>query len=77
MAESIDTNTQLHELWDETKNGAPGQVLLRSFRSAWWRCPKGHAFQRSPRAMLSDASCPDCQRGPSQRSFAKARPGLV
>ena len=77
MAESIDTNTQLHELWDETKNGAPGQVLLRSFRSAWWRCAKGHAFQRSPRAMLSDASCPDCQRGPSRTSFAKARPGLV
>lgn len=77
MAESIDTNTLLHKLWDESKNGAPEQVLLRSFRAAWWRCANGHAFQRSPRAMLSDSACVECSRGPSQTSIAKARPSIV
>jgi len=78
LAESIADSAQLSALWDEQKNGAPAAaVLQRSFRAAWWRCPHGHAFQRSPRAMLSDSACPDCRRGPSTNSIAKVRPNLV
>jgi Hypothetical methyltransferase/Probable Zinc-ribbon domain/SNF2-related domain/Helicase conserved C-terminal domain len=76
-AESITDNPQLSKLWDPNKNGAATSVLVRSFRAAWWLCENGHSFQRSPRGMLSDASCPNCQRGPSMNSVAKARPSVV
>ncbi len=77
MAESIAESPLLSKLWDDKKNGAATAVLVRSFRPAWWRCENGHAFQRSPRSMLSDSACPDCRRGPTANSIAKARPSLV
>lgn len=77
VAESIAIHPVLSKLWDDKKNGAATSVLVRSFRLAWWRCDNGHSFQRSPRSMLSDSSCPDCRRGPSVNSIAKARPSLV
>ncbi len=77
MAESIAVHPKLSKLWDDKKNGAAGTVPVRSFRAAWWRCEHGHSFQRSPRSMLSDSSCPDCRRGPTANSIAKARPSLV
>ncbi len=77
MAETIAAHPVLGRLWDAEKNGAADAVQLRSFRSAWWRCAHGHAFQRSPRLMLSDPACPECRRGPIVTSLAKARPTLV
>jgi superfamily II DNA or RNA helicase len=77
VAESIAVHPLLSKLWDDTKNGAAASVLVRSFRAAWWRCENGHSFQRSPRSMLSDSACPDCRRGPSASSIAKARPSLI
>jgi len=77
VAESIADSPLLSKLWDDRKNGAAASVLMRSFRSAWWRCENGHSFQRSPRSMLSDSVCPDCRRGPSTNSIAKARPSIV
>jgi superfamily II DNA or RNA helicase len=77
VAESIVDSPLLSKLWDEKRNGAAASVLARSFRAAWWRCDNGHSFQRSPRSMLSDSSCPSCRRGPITNSIAKAQPGLV
>jgi superfamily II DNA or RNA helicase len=77
VAESIADSSLLSKLWDDKKNGTAASVLVRSFRPAWWRCDNGHSFQRSPRSMLSDSSCPSCRRGPTTSSIAKARPGLV
>lgn len=77
MAESIDTNEQLSKLWDASKNGEPTKVLAHSYRQMWWRCPKGHAFQRAPRAMLSNSDCPECSAGPLAKSIADVRPSLV
>lgn len=77
MAESIADSALLSKLWDVEKNGVAASVLVRSFRPAWWRCENGHSFQRSPRSMLNDSSCPNCRRGPSANSIAKARPSLV
>lgn len=77
MAESIADSALLNKLWDDKKNGAASSVPQRSFRPAWWRCENGHSFQRSPRSMLSDSACPDCRRGPSTNSIAKARPSIV
>ena len=77
MAESIAVHPLLSQLWDETKNGPAASVLARSFRPAWWRCENGHSYQRSPRSMLSDSTCPDCRRGPTANSIAKARPSVA
>jgi hypothetical protein len=77
VADSIADSPQLSKLWDHEKNGVATSVLVRSFRPAWWRCESGHSFQRSPRSMLSDPSCPDCRRGPTTNSIAKAQPSLV
>jgi superfamily II DNA or RNA helicase len=77
VAESIDVHPLLSRLWDDTKNGAATSVPARSFRPAWWRCESGHSFQRSPRSMLSDSSCPSCRSGPGTTSIAKKHPGIV
>lgn len=77
VAESIADSAVLNKLWDDKKNGAAASVLQRSFRPAWWRCENGHSFQRSPRSMLSDSACPDCRKGPTTNSIAKARPSIV
>ena len=76
MADFIAGDPLLGKLWDTKKNGPSDAVQTRSFRPAWWLCENGHAFQRSPRSMLSDSACPSCRR-PSTSSLAKARPGLV
>lgn len=83
MAESIASHAQLNKLWDAEKNAAASpsttsaSVLVRSYRPAWWRCEKGHSYQRSPRSMLSDAACPECQRSPTTNTIAKVRPSLI
>jgi superfamily II DNA or RNA helicase len=77
VAESIADSLVLRKLWDEGKNGVASATLLRSFRTAWWRCENGHSFQRSPRAMLSDANCPSCRRGPNTNSIVRKRPSIA
>lgn len=83
MAESIASHAQLSKLWDAEKNATAspsataGAILVRSYRAAWWRCGKGHSYQRSPRSMLSDASCPDCKHRPTANTIAKVRPSLI
>ncbi len=77
MAESIALHPLLSKLWDASKNGAVAAVPVRSFRPAWWLCANGHSFQRSPRSMLNDSACPQCRRGSTTTSIAKARPSVV
>lgn len=77
MAESIDSHAVLSKFWDSEKNGPATSTPQRSFRAAWWRCANGHSFQRSPRSMLGDSSCPRCSRGPVIASVAKVQPSLV
>lgn len=75
MTDSIDRHPVLSKLWDSDKNGASGST--QSYRTAWWRCAEGHAFQRSPRAMLGDPACPQCKLGPKKTSFAETRRELA
>ena len=82
MAETIAAHPVLSKLWDDTKNEETGNeraavLLAHSYRQAWWRCENGHSFQRAPRKMLGDSACPDCRRGPTVNSIAKARPSIV
>ncbi len=54
---------QLAAQWHPTKNGllTPENVLARSARKVWWRCPKGHEWQTTvaKRYQRGDG-CPFC-----------------
>lgn len=79
MAESVAEDPKLAPLWDVGQNAqVASKVDARSFRPAVWRCANGHTFQRSPRAMQNDQSCPTCSRGVNTHTnLAKLRPGLT
>ena len=49
-------------LWNTEKNGAlsPTTIDATHTGNTWWRCPKGHDYQRSPLLMIRDSSCPVC-----------------
>ena len=76
MANSIADVAALAQLWDAEKNPQPpAQVLAKSYRTAWWKCPAGHSFERKPRMMSKDPSCPHCALG--GESLADTHPRLV
>jgi hypothetical protein len=76
MADTVADTPKLRELWDAEKNSAAAnEVPARNFRSAWWKCSRGHSFQRAPRLMLRDATCPTC--GVASTSFATEHPRLA
>ena len=54
------------QLWHSEKNAglSPEQIAFDHVTKAWWRCERGHEFQRSVRAMSSgDGRCPQCYGG--------------
>ena len=68
-SKGANTHTSLAKLkpglasqWDAEKNpGISFATLDATHASAvWWRCPKGHSFQRPPVRMLADDTCPTC-----------------
>ena len=79
MAESVADDPKLAALWDVGQNPQPAsKVEARSFRPAVWRCANGHTFQRSPRSMQNDPSCPTCSKGANTHTnLGKLRPGLA
>ena len=49
MAETVADIPALAALWDPEMNEEPAaDVLARSYRTAWWKCPSGHSFERKP-----------------------------
>lgn len=79
MADTVAGDVKLAALWDAPQNTEPAsKVQAHSYRPAAWRCVNGHAFQRSPRAMQKDASCPICSKGANTHTgLARLRPGLA
>lgn len=76
MADSVADIPGLAELWHTDKNGqSAAEVLAKSYRTAWWKCRSGHSFERKPRMMSKDPSCPHCALGGS--SLADTHPHLV
>lgn len=63
--------------WDAEKNvGIAFAMLDATHASAvWWRCPKGHGFQRPPVRMLADDACPTCALATS--SLAALAPNVA
>jgi len=79
MSESVADDPKLAPLWDVGQNPQQARnVEARSFRPAVWRCANGHTFQRSPRSMQNDASCPTCSKGANTHTnLGKLRPALA
>jgi hypothetical protein len=78
MSQTIAEHPALGPLWDTTKNpDAASTVLVTSYKPAWWSCPRGHAFQRAPRALLRDPGCPQCKVAGASTSLADKRPTLA
>ncbi len=78
MAQTVAAHADLGPLWDVVKNSeAASAVLSTSYKAAWWSCPRGHSFQRSPRALLRDAACPQCKVTRASASIADKRPTLA
>ncbi|MBV8758740.1 MAG: DEAD/DEAH box helicase family protein, partial [Deltaproteobacteria bacterium] len=47
-------------------------------RPAFWLCPKGHSFTRTPRQLQRNPSCPDCNKdSPTKTSLLALKPGLA
>jgi hypothetical protein len=78
MAETVADNPTLAALWDASRNAStPTAVPARSHHPVWWKCAKGHSFQRAPRMMSTPPTCPQCRVGSSSTSIAQVAPGLV
>ena len=78
MSETVADAPKLIVLWDASKNPHPAdQTSIFSYSPAYWQCPNGHAFQRTPRAMQRDSRCPACKEVPAHANLAKLRPALA
>ena len=76
MAETIADVSALLSWWHPDRNSqAPEAVPARSYNAAWWRCPAGHAFELSPRALQRQRECPTCALG--EGSLAADAPALA
>ncbi|MEQ8272480.1 MAG: zinc-ribbon domain-containing protein [Deltaproteobacteria bacterium] len=76
MADMISDVPALLALWDEAKNEKPASAhQAKSYRTVWWKCPNGHSFERKPRMMSKDPSCPQCALGGA--SLADTHPQLA
>ena len=76
MAETVAEVPELLAFWDTEENDvAPEDVMASSFRTRWWKCPRGHAFQRKPKLFAKDPVCPSCAIGGA--SLADTHPHLA
>jgi hypothetical protein len=57
-----DKYPQLAFLWHAEKNAElrPSHIDATYSGTCWWRCAKGHDFQRAPVIMVRSAECPTC-----------------
>jgi len=66
---------ELLAMWDASNPGRPDQTPLRLYKGVWWRCKRGHRFERQPRMMQKDMGCPTCKVRSS--SLRYEYPGLA
>ena len=72
---TIAEDSDLLQWWSADNERNPEEVDTRDYKRAFWTCPKGHSFERSPRAMTASADCPICKV--SGTSFAAVHPKLA
>lgn len=55
-------NPQLAKEWNYEKNGdlKPSDVLPGSQKMVWWKCPKGHEWEKQVKDRNSGLNCPYC-----------------
>lgn len=56
------TNPELETQWDFEKNESidPSKITNGSHKNVWWKCTKGHSFQRTIREQVKGIECPNC-----------------
>jgi Transposase and inactivated derivatives len=56
-------NASLAEEWDYERNSGltPRDILLRSMRSVWWVCKRGHHWKTKVQARVQGTGCPCCK----------------
>ena len=58
------TNPELLVKWDYNKNKdiIPTNITAGSSHHAWWKCDKGHSWNRVVRKQLKNEKCPYCKK---------------
>lgn len=78
MADTVAEDPILASFWDSTKNPEPASKASINHRPAYWLCPNGHSFTRTPRQLQRNQSCPLCNKDtPTRTSLLKLKPGLA
>lgn len=60
-AKFVSDVSEILRMWDESNPEGPDKTPLRLYRPVKWRCGRGHVFERPPRMMLNDRTCPTCK----------------
>jgi superfamily II DNA or RNA helicase len=77
MSQTIARHPALAALWDASKNADdPTKLLVTSYKTVWWACPKGHSFERKPHLFVRDPVCPQCKVAGGGGSLADKKPHL-
>lgn len=76
MAETVADVPELAAWWDTEKNTQPASAVpARNTRACWWKCDRGHSFQKAPRLVGRPPECPTCTLGTS--TLADTHPALA
>ena len=71
----VTINPILAKEWHPTKNGElkPDDFTSQSHKKVWWRCEKGHEWERSVHGRANNSGCPYC----SGRNAIKGKTDLA
>ena len=61
----LETNcsNEILKEWDYDKNSLkPCEVNYKSQKKAWWKCSKGHSYEKAITSRLKGVSCPICKK---------------
>ena len=48
--------------WEKNKPLTPQELFVKSSKKVWWRCEKGHSFERSAAQRMVRNECPICRK---------------
>jgi len=76
------TNPELAKQWNYERNGSlkPTDVLAGSHKIVWWKCEKGHEWERSVKDRSAGNGCPYCSNYkvlPGYNDLATTNPDLI
>lgn len=71
----LTTHPLIASEWDGTRNDvAASEVLAGSRRTAWWKCPEGHSYQKPVAKRTGGEGCPRCRPEKTYGTIAELFP---